>query len=107
MSLSNRGSVVTIELGGELDVAAEEDFGSHISTAVSGECDHLVVDLRALEFIDSTGIRLLLEVHALSVQDGFRLWVVGSERDTVKKVFRITGVDKTLPLVGSPPELPS
>lgn len=106
MSLSNRGSAVTLELAGELDVAAEDEFQSQVSAAISAECDDLVVDLRALEFIDSTGIRLLLEVYALSQQDGFRLWVVGAEQDTVKKVFRITGVDNALPVVDGPPELP-
>jgi anti-sigma B factor antagonist len=93
-------------LAGEFDVAAEEEFESHVGAALSSGCDHVVVDLRALEFIDSTGIRLLLDVHALSSQDGVRLWIVESQRDAVKKVFRITGVDKALPVVESPPELP-
>jgi hypothetical protein len=53
MSLSNRGSAVTLELAGELDVAAEDEFQSQVSAAISADCDDLVVDLRALEFIDS------------------------------------------------------
>ena len=52
----------------------------------------------ALTFIDSAGLRMILRTWQRSREEGFALEIVGG-RDQVEKVFRITGLDHTLPVV--------
>jgi anti-anti-sigma factor len=55
----------------------------------------VIVDLGALEFIDSTGIAVL--VRALEA-DGLRhrLWFIPSQSPTVTRVLDMTGVSESL-----------
>jgi anti-anti-sigma factor len=87
-------SLTYVELRGELDLSCEDQFGDAVDT-VKGR---LVLDLRALTFIDSAGLRMILRTWQRSREEGFALEIVGG-RDQVEKVFRITGLDHTLPMV--------
>jgi len=106
VSVSMRGNVATMELSGELDMASKGKLDAEIRAVLASDCEHVVLDLRGLGFMDSTGLRLLLQLDARSREDGFRLWIVSSEKDPIHKVLRLTGADKFLPLVYEPPELP-
>jgi anti-sigma B factor antagonist len=90
-----RDSVTYIELLGELDLSCEGRFGKAVDTVRSGR---LVLDLRRLTFIDSTGLRLIIRTWERSRADGFDLKIVGGE-DQVAKIFQVTGLDNTLPIV--------
>lgn len=58
----------------------------------------LVVDLRRLDFIDSTGLRLLLACDAEARQDGFSFALTpGPAR--VQRVFELTRTLDVLPFV--------
>lgn len=85
--------VVIVALAGELDASnvasARRVLGE---VAVDGADEMLVVDLSALEFIDSSGIALLVEL-AHADADGTRLRVVPSEAPAVTRIMRLTGVD--------------
>ena len=105
LTVSARRSVATLEIRGEWDLAAEPVFAARTREALSTDCRHLVIDLRHAEFIDSTGLKRLLELEAHSRQDGFRLWIVASSHHAVRTVLRTTGVDRMLPLVEQPPDL--
>ena len=88
------GDTYRIELSGELDLdgapAVEEEFlRSEDSDATS-----IVVDLSRLEFIDSTGIRLV-GMSAKRCEDG-RLTLVRGPKQ-VHRVFEITDLADRLP----------
>jgi anti-anti-sigma factor len=51
-----------------------------------------------LSFMDSTGLRLVLEWHASSQLDGFELGVVPGPR-AVQRVFELTGMREHLPFI--------
>ncbi len=87
-------SLTYVELRGELDLSCEDQFGDSVDTVQSGR---LVLDLRALTFIDAAGLRMILRTWQRSREEGFALEIVGG-RDQVEKVFRITGLDRTLPM---------
>ena len=88
-------SLTYVELLGEFDLSCKDRFGDAVDTVLSGR---LVLDLRGLTLIDSTGLRVIVRTWQRSRQDGFTLEIVGV-RDHVAKVFRITGLDSVLPLV--------
>jgi anti-anti-sigma factor len=96
--------MITIKLGGELDVVCADVFRRRFTDATEGEPERVVMDLRELTFLDSTGLALLLRVNEISQDLGFALWVVSREEDPPAKIFRMTGASAILPLVQDPPD---
>ena len=88
-------SLTYVELLGELDMSCVDRYADAVDSVQAGR---LVLDLRGLTFIDSMGLRMILETWQRSRDQGFALEIV-SGRDQVEKVFRITGLDHTLPVV--------
>ena len=88
--------VTIVHARGELDVATVET----LRTALDGIVDaaRLVLDLRGLSFIDSTGLHLVVALNKRAQRDGFPLTVL-APAPPVDRAFRICGLDKALPLV--------
>jgi anti-sigma B factor antagonist len=87
-------------LDGEFDLASEERFREERARLLAREeTATLMLDLRGLDFIDSTGLRMLVETDALARQDGFDLAVVCGEGQ-VRMVLKVSGLEGVLPLVG-------
>jgi anti-sigma B factor antagonist len=88
----------TIWLTGEFDLACEERFQEELGVALDSLVGTLVMDLRGLKFIDSTGLRVLLQIDAASKGHGFD-FVVLCGNGQVRRVFRESGLDGMLPVV--------
>jgi anti-anti-sigma factor len=59
-----------------------------------------VLDIDGVSFIDSTGLRAILEAHMRSQQNGNRLrFTKGSEQ--AQRLFALAAVDQVLPFVDS------
>jgi anti-sigma B factor antagonist len=87
---------------GDLDlVSAATAEGALIEAQNAGET--VVLDLRALRFIDSSGLRVILEAHRRAGQNGSRLQVAPGD-DAVRRVFDVSGVGRLLEIVDAPPE---
>jgi anti-anti-sigma factor len=81
---------------GELDPSTVPIVHARVRAAVEDGCRQLTIDLSRLEFIDSSGVHLLLNWLHASRADGFRMTVVpGPER--VQRVFELLGLTETLP----------
>jgi anti-anti-sigma factor len=104
IELTRTARAAVITLTGELDVVCADAFKRRFADAIEDEPSHVVIDLRQLTFLDSTGLALLLRVNEMSQDQGFALWVVSCEDDPPGKIFRLTGTAKILPLVDEPPE---
>jgi anti-anti-sigma factor len=89
--------------GGQLDLTCGDRFIACLREARDAEPERLVVDLREVTFIDSTGLSLLLKSDGLARQNQFELVIVRSPTEIVQAVLEATGVDKFLPLVDDPP----
>ena len=86
-------------LSGELDLAVAAEFASVATSAMDGQRE-LVLDLSGLEFLDSAGIRAILET-ASSTDRGL---VLRSPRNNVRKVLGITGIAGRDGIRVEPPE---
>jgi len=78
---------------GELDMATAPEFEQAVELAQDGST--IVVDLRELTFIDSTGIRALLKVYA-SGQDGRSTVSFVRGSDSVQRVLQLAGAEQFL-----------
>ena len=89
-------------LSGELDLASAEELESKLKQLESSEPQLLMLDLRELEFMDSTGLRAVIAADARARERGARLVVIRAP-DEVDRVFRLTRMDQHLELVDEPP----
>jgi anti-anti-sigma factor len=97
--VSDDGSMCTLALVGELDLANAPTLSTVLEKAQSegGEGGaHLTIDLSELEFIDSTGIALLVAIYR-QLEDSERLTFVPSRKSPVRRVMALTGLDAELP----------
>jgi anti-anti-sigma factor len=90
-------------VSGELDLASAEELDGHLKQLEASEPDVLVLDLRELDFMDSTGLRTVIAADARAKDRGGRLVVVRAPEE-VDRVFRLTRMDQHLELVDQPPE---
>ena len=88
------GEAHIIELIGELDLDGAPKLEEALRAAEAGDAAAIVVDLGALDFIDSTGLRLLVMAAERS-QDGRFSLLRGPKQ--VHRVFEITDLVERLP----------
>jgi anti-anti-sigma factor len=86
--------VCIIELIGELDLDGAPRLEEELRAAETGDAASIVVDLGQLEFIDSTGLRLLVMAAERSAPGRFSL-LRGPKQ--VHRVFEITDMVDRLP----------
>lgn len=87
-----------IRLVGEMDLANVDEVRQALTAAIEGEDPAVIVDMSELEFIDSTGISMLLDAQAASRRDSDRLVFRGVHAE-VARTLKLTGVDEQLRFV--------
>jgi len=82
-----------VAVGGEIDVYTAPRLRDKITELVGEGAYHLVVDMQAVEFLDSTGLGVLVgALKKVRQHDGSLELVCTQER--LLKIFRITGLAK-------------
>jgi anti-sigma B factor antagonist len=98
--LERATSVIAVE--GDIDLGTADAVREHVAAAQT-EARHVVLDLRRVAFVDSSGIRLLIEAQLAADRDGFALTVVRGPAP-VQRLFDLSGLDDRLTLVDDPSE---
>ena len=99
MERTSDGQFELLEVTGEIDIASASRLISGLNDAV-GDCDKpVVVDLSAVDFMESTGLALLLNAHRRLARRDQGFAVVGGD-GPVRRVFEITDMVKTLNVQG-------
>jgi anti-sigma B factor antagonist len=93
-----RGATYLIEVRGELDLATTPLLEEELAKAQSDDAEEILIDLSELEFISSTGLRVLLEAATHAANDSTRLQIRNPTRQ-VERTLRIAGVFDRLPIV--------
>jgi anti-anti-sigma factor len=97
------GQATRIAPAGELDIATTPALEQAIADATREPGSALVLDLRRLTFMDSTGLRTLAQTNARAQDDGFTLSIWRGPRQ-IERVLEISGLGPLLPLADAPPE---
>jgi anti-anti-sigma factor len=90
------GVLHIIRLEGELDLATADELERELLRVESTDALAIVLDLSTLEFIDSTGVRVLIQADARSRANSDRLTLLRGPR-AVQRVFELTGILDRLP----------
>jgi len=92
------GDIHTLILAGELDLATAAALATAVEHLCADGASRIVLDLRRLTFIDSTGLRTILHGLALCELHGRELSLIGGSQST-QRLFEITGLAAKLPFI--------
>jgi anti-anti-sigma factor len=92
-------SAVRVRPVGSLDMATVPVLRAQIDELREAGFRRLTLDLSKLDFMDSTGLRLMLSLDAEARRDGFSMALLPGSA-AVQRVFEITGTAGVLPFVG-------
>ena len=102
LSLETRESDGTtiLAVGGEIDVYTAPKLRDQITELVSNGVYHIIIDMEAVEFLDSTGLGVLVGgLKKVRAHDGSLQLICNQER--LLKIFRITGLAKVFTIHSS------
>jgi anti-sigma B factor antagonist len=86
-----RDGAVRVCPHGELDISTVPELEQHLRDALAGGARRIVIDLRGLEFMDSTGLTLVTRYNNESRRDGFEFMLVRGDA-RIQRLFDLTGL---------------
>jgi anti-anti-sigma factor len=89
------GRTVVVAARGELDMLSAPELRGLLREAVAPGVD-VILDVSGLDFIDSTGVHLVLQAYADSRRDGWDFAIRGATGE-VMRAFELTGLADRLP----------
>jgi anti-sigma B factor antagonist len=97
LKVRRQGAHAVLEVGGEIDVYTAPKLREKLIELVNEGSYHLVVDLERVDFLDSTGLGVLVGgLKRVRNHDGSLALVC--TQDKILKIFRITGLTKVFPI---------
>lgn len=96
IDLTSTAKAQTIVLTGEADLLGAPKIEAALKDASAGKPGLIVIDLRSLTFIDSSGLQALLTGHELCRARGHELRIIPGP-ENVQRLFELTGMDEALP----------
>ena len=97
LDVSERGKYAVLSVHGEVDVYTAPKFRERLIELVTEGKHQIIVDLEGVDFLDSTGLGVLVgALKRVRTQDGELALVCTQPR--ILKVFEITGLTKVFPM---------
>jgi anti-sigma B factor antagonist len=97
LSTETVGDRTVVRVGGEIDVYTAPKLREQLVELVNDGSYHLVVDMEGVDFLDSTGLGVLVGgLKRVRAHEGSLRLVCNQER--ILKIFRITGLTKVFPI---------
>ena len=95
LNTENDGDTVRIVLSGELDISTAPRVEEELRRVEDGHPPVIVLDLSALEFMDSTGLRVIVSADGRAREEDRSLRLVRGP-EAVQRIFRVTRLDERL-----------
>jgi anti-sigma B factor antagonist len=102
VTITEQGDAVHVVLSGELDISSAPRLQDDLARVEAGEPATIVLDLSGLDFMDSTGLRLLIGADSRARDAGRRLVLIQGN-EMVQRVLRVTRLDERLEIVSDAP----
>jgi anti-anti-sigma factor len=98
---NDQSGATIIAIAGELDLASSPSLDAEINRAFEAGVGLVIIDLRDLDFMDSTGLSVLIKAHQSAQQAGRRVCLVKGPPQ-VQRLLSLTGVEDRLTVLEAP-----
>ena len=95
VTVDDRNNVTRVALRGQLDMATVPEFTKVMTACEREPSSTIMVDLRNVTFMDSTGLHAFLQARDRARGNGHQLRFVGAS-SSVRRVFEVTGMESVL-----------
>lgn len=97
-NISQADDKLVLELSGDLDVYSEEEFKNLIEDELMDVDKDLVIDIKDLDYLDSTGLGMFMKIYKINKEKGKRVKIV-NPKDNILKLFKITDLTEIFEMV--------
>lgn len=91
--IEENAGLVSVTLGGRLQKEDAQLLRQDLLEYMDRGCSNYRIDMSKLEYIDSSGLGVLLALHKITARDGGNLVLAGM-RGTVDELFEVTRLKK-------------
>jgi anti-anti-sigma factor len=102
LRIENENGLARVVASGELDLSTSQWLEDELKRHERDRAPLLVLDLRELTFMDSTGLRAVLAADERARGRGARFVIVRGP-EAVNRVFALTRMEERLEIVDEPP----
>jgi anti-sigma B factor antagonist len=85
--------IYLLELSGRIDATCSEQLKDAVSAMIDAQKIKILIDLNAVDFIDSSGLGILVACLRSAIKAGGRLKIT-SLQNSPKKLFEVTRLDR-------------
>ncbi|WIV10716.1 anti-sigma F factor antagonist [Proteiniborus sp. MB09-C3] len=106
ISLDTRDKMLIVNFNGELDHHSAEEIRKEIDKIYfERRLDHIVLDLKKLNFMDSSGIGLIMGRYKNVSDNGGKLYIINAS-SRVEKILKMSGILKIVQMYNTLDDIP-
>lgn len=90
LTIKEAAEAINAKIEGRLDTASSTQFSKEMQPLLDNAGKHIILDCAGLEFISSSGLRLLLALRKASIAANGKVTITNVQ-EAVKQVFVLTG----------------
>ena len=98
MNLVSVEGVTVARIDGDIDISNAQELGDALIASMSNDSLGLVLDLTPLDYLDSSGVHLILGLNGELRKRRQQLRAVAPAGAPLRAVLEITAADKTVPV---------
>jgi len=98
VQIESGDGAVTLRVRGDMDIATVDDLQEARAQALAREPRRLLIDLEKVAFVDSSGLKFLIDTQRLAEREGWELALL-KPGEAAMQVFVVTGAERYLPFV--------
>ena len=100
IDIERTGDRVLVRLTGELDIATAPSLRDVLFETLEGELIELILDLGAMEYVDSTGLSLFVSARKRALRDGVQI-AFENPTPRTRRLLELTSLDGVFDIRGS------
>lgn len=98
-SFDDNKNAWNIDVHGEIDIYTANELKDSLIESISSKSKDVILNASSLEYIDSTGLGVLIGILKRLKTDGKDIYIINAKQN-VRKIFNITGLDKIFKVEG-------